>query len=115
MFAPKIGKRKNVFSKWVDNAPKGGYNRVTIAQMGTSSERRRPMRARLQQLREAYGFTQQTFSEAVGTSRSHYSQIETGEKYPSLRLAMRIKQVLAYTDDDLFENTTVPIPLKKGK
>lgn len=71
------------------------------------------MRARLQQLREAYGFTQQTFSEAVGTSRSHYSQIETGEKYPSLRLAMRIKQALSYPNDDLFENTS--IPLAKGK
>ena len=37
------------------------------------------MRAKLQQLREAQGYTQQTFSAAVGTSRSHYSQIETGE------------------------------------
>ena len=64
------------------------------------------MRTRLQQLRETYGFTQKTFSEAVGTSRSHYSQIETGEKCPSLRLAMRIKDALAYANDDLFENTT---------
>ena len=73
------------------------------------------MRAKLQQLREAYGFTQQTFSEALGTSRSHYSQIETGEKYPSLRLAIKIKQVLAYTDDNIFENTIAPMPLKKDK
>lgn len=64
------------------------------------------MRAKLQQLREAYGFTQQTFSEAVGTSRSHYSQIETGEKQPSLRLALRIKRALNYTGDDIFDNKT---------
>lgn len=63
------------------------------------------MRARLQRLREAQGFTQQTFSEAVGTSRSHYSQIETGEKQPSLKLALRIKRTLNYYGDDIFDNT----------
>lgn len=62
------------------------------------------MRAKLQQLREAQGYTQQTFSAAVGTSRSHYSQIETGEKQPSLRLALRIKRVLNYHGDDIFDN-----------
>lgn len=62
------------------------------------------MRVKLQQLREAQGYTQQTFSEAVGTSRSHYSQIETGEKAPSLRLALRIKKILGYDGDDIFEN-----------
>lgn len=62
------------------------------------------MRAKLQQLREANGYTQQTFSNAVGTSRSHYSQIETGEKQPSLQLALRIKRVLNYYGDDIFDN-----------
>lgn len=62
------------------------------------------MRAKLQQLREAQGFTQQTFSEAVGASRSHYSQVETGEKQPSLKLAIKIKNVLGYYDDDIFDN-----------
>ena len=64
----------------------------------------------MQQLREASGYTQQTFSAAVRASRSHYSQIETGEKYPSLRLALRIKQVLNYYGDDIFDNT---MPSKK--
>ena len=63
------------------------------------------MRAKLQQLREANGYTQQTFSAAVGTSRSHYSQIETGDKQPALRLALRIKRVLNYYGDDIFDNT----------
>lgn len=39
------------------------------------------MRAKLQRLREANGYTQQAFSSTVGTSCSHYSQIETGEKH----------------------------------
>lgn len=68
------------------------------------------MRAKLQRLREANGYTQQTFSNAIGTSRSHYSQVETGEKQPSLRLALRIKQVLNYYGDDIFDNT---IPVRK--
>ena len=63
------------------------------------------MRARLQRLREAQGFTQQTFSEAAGPSRSHYSQIETGEKQPSFNLALRIKRALNYYGDDIFDNS----------
>ena len=68
------------------------------------------MRAKLQRLREAQGFTQQTFSEAVETSRSHYSQIETGEKQPSLKLALRIKRVLNYFGDDIFDDD---IPIRR--
>ncbi len=64
------------------------------------------MRVKLKQLREARGYTQQTFSVVVGISRSHYSQIETGEKQPSLLLALRIKRALDYYDDDIFDNTT---------
>ena len=68
------------------------------------------MRAKLQQLREANGYTQQTFSAAVGTSRSHYSQIATGDKQPALRLALRIKRVLNYYGYDIFDNT---MPVRK--
>lgn len=69
------------------------------------------MRAKLQMLRQANGYTQQTFSDAVGVSRSHYSQVETGEKQPSLRLALRIKRVLNYYGDDIFDNT-MPVDRK---
>lgn len=41
----------------------------------------------------------------MGTSRSHYAQIETGDKQPALRLALRIKRVLNYYGDDIFDNT----------
>ena len=62
------------------------------------------MRIRLQKRRQAMGFTQATFSAVVGTSRNHYSQINTGDKNPSLALALRIKKALRYTNDDIFEN-----------
>ncbi|WP_293969484.1 helix-turn-helix transcriptional regulator [uncultured Ruminococcus sp.] len=62
------------------------------------------MRTKLVKLRERHGYTQATFSKAVGTSRSHYSQIETGEKNPSLKLSLKIKRVLDYPYDDIFFN-----------
>lgn len=71
----------------------------------TNEERSENMRAKLQQLRKSLGYTQQTFSAAVGTSRSHYAQIETGDKQPALRLALRIKRALNYYGDDIFDNT----------
>lgn len=60
------------------------------------------MRIKLIQTREAMGFTQRQLSALVGTSRSHYSQIETGEKNPSLKLALNIKRALNYDGDDIF-------------
>jgi len=67
------------------------------------------VRAKLQALRKAAGYTQQTFSEKVRVSRSHYSQIESGEKAPSLALSLRIKRALNYPYDDLFFNHKRPV------
>lgn len=68
------------------------------------------MRAKLRHLREANGYTQQAFSDAVGISRTHYAQVEQGAKQPSLRLALRIKRMLNYYGDDIFDNT---MPVRK--
>ena len=65
------------------------------------------MRVMLQHFREAKGFTQETFSALIGISRSYYSQIETGDKQPSLQVALRIKQALGYYGDDIFEDTKI--------
>ena len=64
---------------------------------------------KLQTLREGAGYTQQTFSERLGVSRSHYAQIESGDKNPSLKLSLKIKQALGYPYDDLFFNPKRPI------
>jgi putative transcriptional regulator len=61
------------------------------------------MRIKLQRIREQCGFTQQQFADALGISRSHYSQIETGDKSPSLEVAIKIKKALRYDGDDIFE------------
>lgn len=62
------------------------------------------MRTRLKKLRISRGFSQYTFADVLGISRSHYSQIETGSKTPSLPLALKIKSALACSDDDIFSN-----------
>ncbi len=64
------------------------------------------MRTRLKALRTARRFSQYTFADALGISRSHYSQIEAGKKTPSLPLARKIKSVLVYSGDDIFDNDT---------
>ena len=71
------------------------------------------MRVKLVKLREGSGYTQETFSKAVGISRSHYSQIETGEKEPSLKVGMKIKRVLDYHYDDIFFNHKSPVSGQK--
>ncbi len=63
------------------------------------------MRVKLRELRKANGYTQQKFSEVVGASRTHYTQIELGDKQPSLKLAFRIKRALNYYGDDIFDDT----------
>lgn len=61
------------------------------------------MRTKLKALRTACGFSQYTFADALGISSSHYSQIETGDKTPSLTLALKIKKILGYSNDDIFD------------
>ena len=66
------------------------------------------MRIKLQHLRECKGYTQATFAEAIGISRSHYSQIETGAKAPALKTGLKIKQTLDYNGDDIFFDENAP-------
>lgn len=63
------------------------------------------MRTRLRDARRAAGYTQYSMAEALGVSRSYYSQIESGAKNPSFRIVLAIKVALHDSDDGLFENT----------
>lgn len=62
------------------------------------------MRVKLRELRKALGYSQEAFAKSVGISRTHYCQIESGEKDPSLKVSLRIKKRTGYTGDDIFEN-----------
>lgn len=66
------------------------------------------MRVKLATLRKDMGYSQEMVAEKLHISRSHYSQIESGDKTPSLDIALRIKQVFDYSDDDIFLNLNAP-------
>ncbi len=68
------------------------------------------MRKILKQERLKKGLTQQDIANLVGISRVHYTQIEnnSGNKKPSLDVAIGIKKVLGYSGDDLFSVADVP-------
>ena len=55
------------------------------------------------------GLTQKEIATMVGISRVHYTQIEnnSGNKKPSLDVALRLKKVLNYSKDDLFLTSDV--------
>lgn len=73
------------------------------------------MRKRLIGLRKAAGYSQQTFADKLNISRSHYSQIESGEKNPSLRVSLKIKAALNYEYDDIFFNPKRPVSRRSSQ
>lgn len=70
------------------------------------------MRTKLVELRAERNLTQEQAANLICISRSHYSQIEAGDKTPSLDIALRIKEVFGYQGDDIFLNINAP---KQGK
>ncbi len=97
----------------VDFAPFRDYYEFTLPRIGARQEVN-TVRIKLVKLREAAGFSQQAFSEQVKISRSHYSQIETGEKDPSLKVGLRIKRALKYQNDDIFLTHSAPFSVIAG-
>ena len=73
-----------------------------------------PVRNALRNLRREVGLSQYQFAKKVGVSRSFYSQIETGVKNPSFRVACRIKLALNTLDDSVFQNTPTEDKPKRG-
>ncbi|HPT76790.1 MAG TPA: helix-turn-helix domain-containing protein [Defluviitaleaceae bacterium] len=46
--------------------------------------------------------TQYEVAQKVGISTTTYTNIDLGKKNPSLKIALRIKKVLNYKDDNIF-------------
>lgn len=66
------------------------------------------MRVKMRQLRIEKGYTQAGLAKELGISSSHYSQVEEGNKQPSLNLGLRIKKTLGYYGDDIFDKAVNP-------
>ena len=65
------------------------------------------MRLILKRRREELGLTQEELAGRVEVARTTYTNIELGEKNPSLNVAIRIKQALNYYNDDIFFDSEV--------
>lgn len=60
------------------------------------------MREILREQRIKGNYTQETIAKELGISRPTYTNIENGRKNPSFTIALRIKNLLNYSDDDIF-------------
>lgn len=61
------------------------------------------IRQKLKEVRREKKMTQQQVADQIGINRNSYSNIENYKKNPSFRLVKKIKKVLDYYNDDLFD------------
>ncbi|MCF6464166.1 helix-turn-helix transcriptional regulator [Clostridium sp. Cult1] len=66
------------------------------------------MRVNMIKKRKHLGLTQEEVAKKVGIARTTYTNIELGDKNPSLAVALKIKKVLKTEDDDIFLISNVP-------
>lgn len=62
------------------------------------------MRDKLRSFRIHNGYTQEQMASLLSINRATYTNIELGYKNPSLALAIKIKKVFDYNNDDIFYN-----------
>ena len=62
------------------------------------------MRVRMMERRKELGLTQEAVANKATIARTTYTSIELGDKNPSLTVAIKLKEVLKYSNDDIFFN-----------
>ena len=60
-------------------------------------------RRKLIEIRKKRGYSQQKMSELLDIARTTYTGYEIGKFAPSLNKSIKIKEILKYRKDDLFE------------
>ena len=65
------------------------------------------MRQKLRSIRISSKFTQEEIASLIGINRATYTNIELGKKNPSLNVAIKIKNILKYSNDDIFHNEDI--------
>lgn len=65
------------------------------------------MRNKLIEIRKKRGFTQEDMADRLNVARSTYTGYENGNFSPSLEIALRIKDILKYKNDDIFLDNKV--------
>lgn len=62
------------------------------------------MRIILREQRKKTNMTQKEIAIKAGISRSEYTNIEIGVRNPSFTLSLKLKEILGYSNDDIFKN-----------
>ncbi|MDU2686203.1 helix-turn-helix domain-containing protein [Paeniclostridium sordellii] len=62
------------------------------------------MRTNLKEVRKNKNLTQLQVANKLNIERSYYTKTERGQRTPSLDIALKIKEILNYNDDDIFKN-----------
>ena len=65
------------------------------------------MRNKLIELRVKRGYTQEQMANKLNIARTTYTGYEKGNVAPSLEVALNIKKILNYKNDDIFLNLDV--------
>lgn len=65
------------------------------------------MRNKLIEIRKKKGFTQEEMADKLNIARTTYTGYENGNFSPSLEIALKIKQILKYKNDDIFSTNNV--------
>nr|DAT04973.1 MAG TPA: putative transcriptional regulator [Caudoviricetes sp.] len=65
------------------------------------------MRERLIEIRTKRGYTQEQMANKLSIARTTYTGYEKGNVSPSLEVALNIKRILNYKNDDIFINSNV--------
>lgn len=65
------------------------------------------MRERLIEVRTKRGYTQEQMANRLSIARTTYTGYEKGNVSPSLEVALNIKRILNYKNDDIFINSNV--------
>lgn len=66
------------------------------------------MRTNMVNRRKKLRLTQEQVANKAGIARTTYTNIELGDKNPSLAVALKIKQALKTDKDDIFLTNDVP-------
>jgi len=60
-------------------------------------------RKKLKEIRLKKKMTQQNVADKIGVTRMGYSKIENCTRDPSFKLSLKIKKIMVYENDDLFD------------
>jgi putative transcriptional regulator len=60
------------------------------------------MRTKLIETRKKKGYTQEDMANKLNIARTTYTGYENGNFSPSLEIAIKIKEILKYKNDDIF-------------